>query len=384
MERRSPAQAGSVHVDVIIAGVGPSGAACALALRNSGLKVLLFDASVFPRDKICGDAIPGDVLKWLQRLDPAYTKDLLNFGEIVRVRESRLLCVNGREIRKKWVRPALNCTRLQFDYWLLKLVKEADNCAVHEGEAIQRIESFPDRVRVHTQRGQYTASCIIGADGAHSRVVRDLSARTMDRDFHTAALRRYYRGIKSLQHEVNEFFISRRYRHAYLWIFPVSDTVANVGFGMHSKWISRSSINLKKAFEEVLCEIPELRARFAGAEPLEAPQGFGLPLAGRKTSISGHRYLLCGDAASLINPLTGSGIDTAIGSGIIAAEHILANIQDDRLTADSNRRYDEAVYRSLGRALHRDARWWRLYAAFPRVLDLIGLFKGRIPAHQQP
>lgn len=367
------------HVDVIIAGAGPAGAACALALRDSGLKVLLFDASVFPRDKICGDAIPGAVLKWLHRLNPTYANDLLNFGEIVRVRESRLLCANGRELRQKWVRPALNCSRLQFDHWLLTQVKEFGNCTINEGESIQRVESFADKVMVHTGRGQYTASCIIGADGAHSRVVRDLTARKVDRDFYTAALRRYYRGISSLQPDVNEFFISRRYRHAYFWIFPVSDTVANVGFGMHSKWISRSSINLKKVFEEVLVEIPELRARFAGAEPLEAPQGFGLPLAGRKTSISGHRYLLCGDAGSLINPLTGSGIDTAIGSGILAAEHILANIQDDRLTADSNRRYEAAVYRSLGRALHRDARWWKFYAAFPRILDLVGYIKGRFP-----
>lgn len=380
MDRHKAGRAIGEHADVIIAGAGPSGAACALALRNSGLKVLLFDASVFPRDKICGDAIPGDVLKWLQRLDPAYAKDLLNFGEIVSIRESRLLCANGRELRKKWVRPALNCSRLQFDHWLLNQVKEAGACGIREGEKIHKVQSLPDKVIVHTAFGQYSASCIVGADGAHSQVVRDLAGRKPDRNYHTAALRRYYRGIAMLQPDLNEFFISPRYRHAYLWIFPVSDTVANVGFGMHSKWISRSSVNLKKVFEEVLNEIPELRARFAAAEALEAPQGFGLPLAGRSLPISGHRYLLCGDAASLINPLSGSGIDTAIGSGILAAEHILAHAEKDHFSADSNRRYDDVVCQSLGPALRRDARWWKLYAAFPSVLDLIGRFRGRWPA----
>ena len=49
--------------DIAIIGAGPGGCACALALQQSGLKVILIDKDIFPRDKVCGDAIPGLHLK---------------------------------------------------------------------------------------------------------------------------------------------------------------------------------------------------------------------------------------------------------------------------------------------------------------------------------
>ena len=58
--------------DVAIVGAGPAGSACALALRRSGLRVALLDKATFPRDKVCGDAVPGHALKALRQLDPAF------------------------------------------------------------------------------------------------------------------------------------------------------------------------------------------------------------------------------------------------------------------------------------------------------------------------
>jgi flavin-dependent dehydrogenase len=61
--------------DVALVGAGPAGTACALALRGRGLRVLLLDKAAFPRDKICGDAVPGHALKALRQLDPTYVKE---------------------------------------------------------------------------------------------------------------------------------------------------------------------------------------------------------------------------------------------------------------------------------------------------------------------
>ena len=54
--------------DIIIVGGGPAGATCALYAHRAGLKVLLVDKKKFPRDKICGDAIPGKCLTILEEL----------------------------------------------------------------------------------------------------------------------------------------------------------------------------------------------------------------------------------------------------------------------------------------------------------------------------
>ena len=53
----------AVDYDVAIIGAGPAGSACALALQGKGFKVALIDKEAFPRDKICGDAIPGSAFK---------------------------------------------------------------------------------------------------------------------------------------------------------------------------------------------------------------------------------------------------------------------------------------------------------------------------------
>ena len=48
----------SRDVQVLIVGLGPAGAACGMALAGSGLEELALDRAHFPRDKICGDALP--------------------------------------------------------------------------------------------------------------------------------------------------------------------------------------------------------------------------------------------------------------------------------------------------------------------------------------
>jgi flavin-dependent dehydrogenase len=55
----------TIKYDVVIIGAGPAGCACALTLKDSGLKVAMLEKASFPRDKVCGDAIPGRAIKTL-------------------------------------------------------------------------------------------------------------------------------------------------------------------------------------------------------------------------------------------------------------------------------------------------------------------------------
>src|SRR5262245_20317142 len=71
----------SDQYDVIIVGAGPAGCACAMALRNSGLRVALIEKHQFPRDKVCGDAIPGRAIKFLHEIDPQFAVRLAAFTE---------------------------------------------------------------------------------------------------------------------------------------------------------------------------------------------------------------------------------------------------------------------------------------------------------------
>ena len=95
----------------------------------------------------------------------------------------------------------------------------------------------------------------------------------------------------------------------------MNDGKANVGIGMLSSHISQKKINLKVVLQKLIETHPQLKDRFINAKALESIKGFGLPLGSKKRRLSGDRYVLTGDAASLIDPFSGEGIGNAIRSG---------------------------------------------------------------------
>jgi 2-polyprenyl-6-methoxyphenol hydroxylase-like FAD-dependent oxidoreductase len=155
--------------DIAIVGAGPAGTACALALRGSGLRVALLDKATFPRDKVCGDAVPGHALKALRQLDPAYTDALWQLQPRDDVRRSRLVAPGGASFYMHWKLPTFNSPRLDFDAALLALVRQHTDTTVLEGAALKQVEIAPDHARLHLADGtELTCQLVVGCDGANS------------------------------------------------------------------------------------------------------------------------------------------------------------------------------------------------------------------------
>ena len=133
----------------------------------------------------------------------------------------------------------------------------------------------------------------------------------------------------------------------YFWIFPLPNGYANVGLGMLSHDVSRYKVNLKKRLMELVENHPQIAPRFANASLEGKIHGFGLPLGSKKRAISGERFMLTGDAASLIDPFTGEGIGNAMMSGRIAAHQAKACFEKGDFSAAFLKAYDEAVYRKV-------------------------------------
>src|SRR5690606_348612 len=68
--------AGALRTDVCIIGGGPGGCSAALALARHGVPVTVLEKAVFPRHKVCGDALSGKVMRTLERLDPALAAEV--------------------------------------------------------------------------------------------------------------------------------------------------------------------------------------------------------------------------------------------------------------------------------------------------------------------
>ena len=357
--------------DIAIIGAGPAGAACALALRGSGLRVLLLDKAAFPRDKICGDAIPGHALKALRRLDPAYPDALAHLQPRDDVRRSRLVAPSGRALTLAWKLPTFNSPRLAFDDALLALVRQHTTTEIRESASLKDLTIDAEAAHLRLSTGEeITARLVIGCDGANSVVGRKLLPAPLDRAHHCAGVRAYFENVGGVEAGMTEFFLSADHLAGYLWLFPVGHGICNVGLGMLSETVAAHKLDLRQLLPQQLASHPALAGRFAQARMLGPVQGFGLPLGGgRVRPLSGGRFMLCGDAASLIDPLQGHGIDTAIQSGILAAEQALRCLKKDDFSAAAMQQYDAAVARTIAPRLAKSYRLMRFLSDKPWLVN---------------
>ena len=357
-----PAVKNTFDYDVAIVGAGPAGTACALALRHSGLRVALLDKAQFPRDKVCGDAVPGHALKALRQLDPALADALWQLEPKDAVRQSRLVAPSGASLDLQWKLPSFNCARETFDDALLGLVRQHTATTVLESTSLKDLCIADNGVRLLTAQGsEITCQLVIGCDGANSVVGRKLLPEPrLARAHHCVGVRAYYENVAGAESGTTEFFLTRDYLAGYVWLFPVGAGRYNVGLGMLAEVVAAHKVDLKETMQRLLATHPALAGRFAQARQLGPIVGFGLPLGGgRERPCSGARFLLCGDAASLIDPLQGHGIDTAIQSGILAAAQATACFQQQDFSAETMQQYDAAVALKIGRKLAKSYRLMR-------------------------
>jgi menaquinone-9 beta-reductase len=359
----------SAIYDVVISGAGPAGATCALALRNSGLKVALIDKATFPRDKICGDAIPGRAVKNLRLLDPAYEDAFRSFAP-KSITKSTAIYYKGRDLSFNWVGEAYTSRRLDFDNFLFTLVSDHNVADIYTNSTIKSVSRTGEGYAVTTADNR-TFSCrmLIGADGAHSVVARQLANRQMDRNNHVGSVRAYYSGITGLDPNTTEVYFDKKYLPSYLWVFPLPGNTANVGFGMLSSVIAARKVNLKKLFYEFIDQSPQLRHRLGNAVQTSPLEGFGLPLGATDVTISGDHFLLVGDAASLIDPISGDGIGNAMLSGRLAALQTTKCFQSNNFSASFIAAYNKALFAAIGSELKTHYYARRILAAAPFLLD---------------
>jgi flavin-dependent dehydrogenase len=149
------------------------------------------------------------------------------------------------------------------------------------------------------------------------------------------------------------------------------DGSANVGLGMLSSDVRATKANLRDILQKAIRDMPELASRFNNAEAMTKPEGYGLPLGSYRATLSGDGFLLTGDAASLIDPLTGEGVGNALYSGWLAAEAVAEATKHNRRDAAFFQvHYDKRIDRTIAPDLRNMYRLSRIFSS-PRLLNYI-------------
>ena len=116
---------------------------------------------------------------------------------------------------------------------------------------------------------------------------------------------------------------------------------------MPSELVTRKKINLRDELTRIIETDPFLSPRFSEAEMSGDIRGHFLPLLTRKKALSGERFMLCGDAASLINPATGGGIGQAMQSGRFAGWQALKCFEKNDFSSSLMKDYDNILYEKI-------------------------------------
>ncbi|MCP4680470.1 MAG: geranylgeranyl reductase family protein [Deltaproteobacteria bacterium] len=335
--------------DVIIAGAGPAGSAAAIHLARLGIHVVLLEKKSFPRDKVCGDFVGPVGLVELKKLGitshPEYKKTSIIRQASVYLNGEKLINedfpdidgipAHGRVIPRK-----------QLDQWLFE---EAQNAGVDTFENVEvtGFQADADSVSVDVvyekKKATLKAGLLIGADGSRSIIARCLGAfnAKSSRD-RIVAIRSYFSGADPIQGQAELFFSDHTFP-GYYWFFPAGSRFANVGVGMMNNILPDRPHNLRKLLLTVIREDTVLRERLRGAEPVGPIRAWPLATYNHRTPVVGHRVILVGDAAGLINPINGEGIQTALLSARWAAEVAAPCIASGKLDQASLNAYKRKV-----------------------------------------
>jgi len=338
-----------LSTDVVIVGAGPAGSAAAIDLVRKGIKVILLDKAVFPRDKCCGDGLTTDALRILDELGLS-PESIANWNAVTdaviyspKGRKATLPLPSGKG------QFAAIAPRVELDYQLV-------NLAVDEGAELlsplgfSDLEQFEDHLKILTTNGTtILARYLIAADGMWSSVRKATNSgiEKYRGDWH--AFRQYFSNTGPNAQHLTVWF-EPDLLPGYVWLFPLPGQRANVGFGILRDHNHRVK-DMGRLWKDILAR-PHVREVLGKqATPEGTHKAWPIPTRMPEFKLSDKRVLFTGDAIGVADPMTGEGIAQALRSGRLAASALIKSGPLGYIEAA------KCYELSLGETLSRDHRF---------------------------
>jgi flavin-dependent dehydrogenase len=285
----------STHVaahttDVLVAGGGPAGLATAIRAVQAGFTTTVVDRRAGVVDKACGEGLMPSALAALGDLGvqvPGRPFHGIRYVDANHAAEGRFRIGPGLGVRRLDLHAALH--------------KRADQVGVRRVTGmIDRVRQCDEWVEAAGERARW----LIGADGLHSTVRRELGLELPARHRARYGLRRHF-AVEPWTDLVEVHWSA----DAEAYVTPVSDGCVGVAVLFSGRG----------NYDDLLTKFPVLAGRLDGAAPVTAVRGAG-PFEQRVRRRVAGRVLLVGDAAGYVDALTGEGINL----GLTAAQALVA------------------------------------------------------------
>jgi geranylgeranyl reductase family protein len=322
-----------MHCDLIVIGAGPGGSAAALRAARAGLRVVVFEKGPHGRDKVCGDGLTPRAVGALHEL---------GLGIDAAHRIDGLRMIAGRTTRElSWPStgrfPSYGAVwpRHRLDAFLVDAAMDAGAEVRFGSEALPELDNGRV-VGVRTGTDVWRAPLTMLAAGAQGSAAKILGCERDPNEPFGLAIRAYAETPRHAERHLEACLSLSDDRGTavpgYGWMFPAGDGTVNIGVGALSTMKGFKKLNLNHLLDQYAALV---RDSWSLGPYLAKPRAWRLPMSAQRRH--GPGWVAIGDAAGLVNPMNGEGIDYALESGMLAVDRFVA----DPATAETS--YDRLV-----------------------------------------
>jgi menaquinone-9 beta-reductase len=364
--------------DVIIAGGGPAGSSAAIHLASQGARVLLAEQKKFPRPKLCGEFISPECLPHFQRLG-VFDQMMAAHGSDLAKTVFYARSGSSVSIPSTWFGAtgnALGLSRAEMDERLLRRAGEAGVTVLEDTQAVglEFEEGRVAGVRFKANGDEFThrAPITIDATGRARILARRLpgesNGSTKARSRPPVVAFKAHLEDARLEPGACEIYF---YRGGYGGLNSVEGGLSNLCFIASARDVRACGADPEAVLRKVVCENVRAAKTLAKARARSEWLAVSLDGFGRRRLVPVDGLITIGDAASFIDPFTGSGMLMALENGELAADvvsHFLSSSQTDEQFADVAEGYRK-LYRERFNARLRVCSWLRRAAFVPGLAD---------------